>query len=247
MNQKENNIADAFKFKKFEIYQDKCTMKVNTDGVILGAWADITNKKKSLDIGTGTGVIAIMLAQKNDHIISHGIEIEEQAFIQAHDNMKNSSFADRLFAIHQPIQDYAHSSAEKYDLIVSNPPFFSGGTFSLNQNKANVRHTIKLSHSDLLNAVRQLLTDDGHFDIILPYIEGLRFVELAKKYDFGVVHITEVIPRSDKQIERLLIRLTPRFKGDIITDQLIIHGTKMPNDYTPEFISLTRDFYLFMD
>ncbi|MBK8054373.1 MAG: methyltransferase [Saprospiraceae bacterium] len=244
--QRSKNDPDGFRFKQFEIRQDRCTMKVNTDGVLLGAWTDLSNKKKSLDIGTGTGLIAIMIAQKSLKIISHGIEIDENASIQAKINMENSPFHARLTSIYQSVQDYMSSTSEKYDLIVSNPPFFSGGTFSLNENKANVRHTIKLSHVDLLNTVRNLLSHDGHFDVILPYIEGLRFIELATKYDFGVVKLTEVMPREDKGIERLLIRFAMKYNHVYKSETLIIHNSTQPNDYTPEFQNLTKEFYLFM-
>ena len=239
--------SEIFRFKHFDIQQHLCTMKVNTDGVLLGAWSEIENKKKSLDIGTGTGVIAIMLAQRNNQIISHGIEIDEKASTQAAENMAGSPFKSRLKCIYGSIQDYVNHTSEKYDLIVSNPPFFSGGTFSLNQNKANVRHTIKLSHADLLNAVRALITSDGHFDVILPYIEGLRFIELAQKYDFGVVKITEVKPREEKSIERLLIRFAMKYNHPAFTDRLIVHNSTMTNDYTNEFKTLTRKFYIFMN
>lgn len=239
--------SEIFRFKHFDIHQHLCTMKVNTDGVLLGAWSEIENKKKSLDIGTGTGVIAIMLAQRNNQIISHGIEIDEKASNQAAENMAGSPYKSRLKCIHQSIQDYVNNTHEKYDLIVSNPPFFSGGTFSLNQNKANVRHTIKLSHTDLLNAVRTLMTSDGHFDVILPYIEGLRFIELAQKYDFGVVKITEVKPKAEKSIERLLIRFAMKFIHPAFIDRLIVHNSTKANDYTDEIKTLTRDFYIFLD
>ena len=244
--QKSKNVSDTFRFKQFEIRQDRCTMKVNTDGVLLGAWTDLSNKKKSLDIGTGTGLIAIMIAQRSLKIFSHGIEIDENASIDAKTNMDNSPFHARLTSIHQSVQDYMSSTSSKYDLIVCNPPFFSGGTFSLNENKASVRHTIKLSHTDLLNAVRNLLEHDGHFDVILPYIEGLRFIELAAKYDFGVVKLTEVLSREGKGIERLLIRFGMKCNHAYQTDTFVIHNSAHPNDYTLEFQNLTKEFYLFM-
>ncbi|MBL0100921.1 MAG: methyltransferase [Saprospiraceae bacterium] len=112
-------------------------MKVNTDGVLLGVWSDISTKKNVLDIGTGTGVIAIMVAQKNEEIIAHGLEIDEIAYKQARLNMEQSPFSQRLEAIYDSLQNFCEITTHKYDLIISNPPFFSGGTFSLNENKKN--------------------------------------------------------------------------------------------------------------
>lgn len=239
-------VDDVFKFKLFDIHQDQCAMKINTDGVLLGAWSDVNGKSRALDIGTGTGIIAMMLAQRSPSLVSHAIEIDENAYKQACQNMVQSPFGDRLICVHQSVQDFSRSSEQKFDLIVSNPPFFSGGTFSSNENKANVRHTLKLSHSDLLMSVRSLLTDDGHFDIILPYLEGLRFIEMAAMYDFGWVNMTEVRPRIGKNIERLLIRFGVKYNGVSTTDQLIMHKSLNVNDYSDEVIAMTKDFYIFM-
>jgi tRNA1Val (adenine37-N6)-methyltransferase len=134
----------------------------------------------------------------------------------------------------------------KYDLIVSNPPFFTGGTFSQNENRTSVRHTTKLSHADLLKSTKTLISDDGHFDLILPYLEGLRFVELAAKYDFGLKHITEVKSFEDKPTERVLIRLGHKYRTDYTTSELVIYKSSNANDYSQEMIALTKDFYLFM-
>ena len=146
-------------------------MKVGTDGVLLGAWAAVKQAQHILDIGTGTGLIAIMLGQRNAKAIIHGVEIDEIAFAQAYGNMDAAPWNDRLKAIHSSIQEFAKTQERKYDHIVRNPPFFSGGTFSNNQDRNSVRHTVKLPHGDLLNAVQKLLSVDGRFSVILPYIE----------------------------------------------------------------------------
>ncbi len=235
-----------FKFKKFEIVQDNCNMKVNTDGILLGAWSETLGKRTALDIGTGTGIIAIMLAQKNKNIKVTGIDIDKHSLQQAGLNMDNSPYKDRLVAVHSSVQDFLKDRDQRFELIVSNPPFFTGGTFSSNENKANVRHTFKLPHSDLLRAVQRLLDPLGHFDLILPYLEGLRFIELADQYKLYVNKITEVKSRPDRPIERLLIRLSDYKNDDIIKDQLIIYKGQGPNNYTLDFSTLTRDFYLFL-
>ncbi len=233
--------TNAFSFKKFTIKQEICTMKVNTDGVILGAWAKVGNTKKILDIGTGTGVIALMIAQRNEAGQIIGIDIDDNSCKEAADNVANSIFKDNVTIIHTSIQDYATTSLNKYDLIISNPPFFTGGTFSANENKANVRHTIKLPHGDLLNAVTNLLTPVGNFALILPYIEGLRFIELAERSNLHLTECTEVRHKSDKPIERLLINLSKEKKKTIKSELLIKQEDGIT--YSPEFVTLTKEFY----
>jgi len=235
-----------FQFKKFEIAQDQCGMKIGTDGVLLGAWAPlIEDSKRILDIGTGTGVIAIMLAQRtaSAHII--GVEIEEKAARQAKENMDHSPYKDRLDVQLGSIQDFAQEANDRFDIIVSNPPFFSGGTFSKDQARNDVRHTIKLPNGELLRSAHQLLTLDGIFSVILPYIEGLRFKEMAIQYGFYVLQITEVRPKVNKPVERLLIAFGKRLPQSIIENELIIQH-EARNDYTDDYMALTKDFYLNM-
>lgn len=239
-----DTVSKPFKFKQFTIEQDQCTMKVGTDGVLLGAWTNTENVKLALDIGTGTGLIAIMLAQRNEIAQIHGIEIDTLACEQAQINMDNSPWKDRLSSINQSIQDYIKNNDIRYDLIVSNPPFFSGGTFSSNQDKNNVRHTIKLPHGDLLSAVRSLLAPEGHFSVILPLIEGLRFRELARTYQLYCSKLTEVHPKADHQVERLIMQFGKKEVG-LHKDQLFIREGQT-DQYTAEYQELTQAFYLNM-
>jgi tRNA1Val (adenine37-N6)-methyltransferase len=237
----------AFRFKQFDIKQDGVAMKVNTDGILLGAWAHVEDKHSALDIGTGTGIIAMMLAQRNPQLYAVGIDIDQDSAAICAINMNNAPFADRLLSYQSSIQDFAQRDDTKYDLIVSNPPFFSGGTFSINENKNNVRHTVKLSHSDLLFSVKKLLNHGGHFDVVLPYIEGLRFIELALQYDLYLHHVTEIIPRVGKPIERLLISLSDIKSEAPLSDQLVVYADLTSISYSPSFIALTHEFYLHME
>ena len=150
---------DVFEFKQFSINQDQCGMKVCTDGVLLGAWANLDNKLTALDIGTGTGIIAIMLGQRGTELTNiTGVEIDEASFYQAKENINLAPWREKLSVVHQSIQDFSMEVEEQFDLIISNPPFFTGGTLSESQAKNNVRHTVKLPHSDLLRAVKKLLS-----------------------------------------------------------------------------------------
>lgn len=217
-------------------------MKVGTDGVLLGAWADVTDAARALDIGTGTGVIAIMLAQRNHATVVDAVEIDELACEQARANFEASPFATRLEAHASPIQNYMRECGNTYDLIVSNPPFFSGGTLSASQERNEVRHTVKMPHNVLLQAARQLLSKDGKFCVVLPLIEGLRFQELAKQYGLHVTKITEVKPKIDKSVERLLLQMEwvqqPMEKTELVIQK------EARNDWTDDYIELTGDFYL---
>jgi tRNA1Val (adenine37-N6)-methyltransferase len=231
-----------FQFKQFTIAQDRCSMKVGTDGVLLGAWADIDDAATILDIGTGSGLIAIMLAQRSNGAAVHGIEIDEASCEQAVENMQACPWADRLSAFHSPVQGFKPEQLGTYDLIVSNPPFFTGGNLSYSEDRNTVRHTVKLSHQDLLSAVRRLLSEKGKFCLILPYIEGLRFCELAATYHLYCNRMTEVHPKAGKPIERLLLQLE-KTKKDRKVDQLIIQHEQR-NDWTAAYKKLTKAFYL---
>lgn len=216
-------------------------MKVGTDGVLLGAWADVTNAANVLDIGTGSGVIAIMLAQRTEAARIHAVEIHEASYRQALENMEASPWADRLVAIHTSIQEMAARGEHTYDLIVSNPPFFTGGTISENQGRSTVRHTVKLAHGDLLSSVRTLLSEQGRFSVILPHIEGLRFKEMAETYRLYCTKVTEIKPKASKSIERLLLQFE-RNKRPVVQSTLIIQEEN--NQWTNAYKDLMQAFYL---
>lgn len=237
-------VIQPFQFKQFSVAQDQCAMQVGTDGVLLGAWADVTHAEKILDIGTGSGVVAIMLAQRTANSLIHGIEIDSCAHVQAAANMANSPWSDRLQAIHKPIQDYSKLSREEYDLIVSNPPFFSGGTFSLNENRKNVRHTVKLPHGDLLVSARKLLSKNGKLCLILPLIEGLRIKELARSYRLFCTKITTVKARPTGGKERLLMQFEKEEGKELIEEELLVYASAKGNKYSKQHLALTQDFYL---
>ncbi len=235
-----------FKFKQFEIEQIQSAMKVNTDGILLGSWAQLENATHALDIGTGTGLIALMLAQRSENLSVDAIEIDSPSYKEAHLNVMNSKFSDRVSVFHESIQNYSKICTKQYDLIVSNPPFFTGGTMSINENKANVRHTVKLSHIDLLNSVKKLLSQNGFFDIILPYVEGMRFIEIAQHYNLYPHQIVEVKSRSEKPIERCLIRLGFMKISNIKTSTLVLSQSPKANDFSAEFVEWVKDFYIFL-
>ncbi|MEY4937436.1 MAG: hypothetical protein RIS64_3795 [Bacteroidota bacterium] len=141
------------------------------------------------------------------------------------------------------IQDFAKKSTTKYDLIVSNPPFFTGGTLNSSGDKTNVRHTVKLPHGDLLHATQRLLNKKGRFCLILPWLEGLRFIEIARNYHFYCTVMTEVRPKPGKNIERLLLQFEWSDKKLVKNELILMQENGQRNDYTSEYIQLTNEFY----
>ncbi|MEY2950251.1 MAG: hypothetical protein RLZZ248_1452 [Bacteroidota bacterium] len=235
---------EVFKFKKFSVHQDKCLMKLGTDSVLLGAWTSSVGPEKVLDIGTGTGVIALIIAQNNPEALVDGVEIDSDSASQATVNFNQSPFSDRLRVIHQDIQSFTESKEQSYDLLVCNPPFFTGGTLSEISSRNAARHTVKMPHADLINAARNLLHEKGRLNLILPYIEGLRFEELARNYGFYVRKITEVFTKANKPVERLLMSFSKK-EGTIEKESIAIqHDSDLRNDWTDEYKALTQNFYL---
>ena len=232
-----------FRFKKFQVSQEKCAMKINTDGVLLGAWVNCKQAEKILDIGTGSGVIAMMLAQRSTASRIVGVEIDEASCEEAEMNMKLSPWPLRLSVFKESIQDFTTNANEEFDLVVSNPPFFSGGTLSSTQQRSLVKHTVKLPHSDLLRSAYELMSKEGQFFVVLPYIEGLRFIELAEQYRLYCNHICEVSSFENSPVERLLLSFN-KFESEQNKEAIFIR--KDSTSFSDSYINLTRDFYLKM-
>ncbi len=231
-----------FEFRQFSIRHDRCTMKVGTDGVLLGAWAPIEGAARVLDIGTGSGVIAIMLAQRLPSAQVEGVEIDPQSAGQASENMRLSPWSDSLRCHQTSFQDFYRQAGANYDLIVSNPPFFTGGTLSENQDRHAVRHAIKLPHGDLLLGVKKLLAPSGRFALILPLMEGTRFRELAESYGLYCRRCTSVRPRPGKPVARLLMGFS-QDRGSCLEDEMTLQE-ESGDERSEAYRSLTADFYL---
>jgi len=232
-----------FHFKQFDIQQAEGVMKVGTDGVLLGAWASHPAPTSILDIGSGTGVISIMLAQRFENAKITGIEISEIANTLANQNMQASPWKERLHNQLLSFQDFHQNSTEQFDLIITNPPFFTGGTLSDSPLRNQMRQTVKLPHGDLLTGVRKLLSDNGILCLILPTIEGLRFAELAATYNFYLKEKIEVTSAPNKPVERLLLAFTKQKLQTTLVKPLLIQFEQR-NDWTREYWELTGAFYL---
>ncbi len=228
-----------FQFKKFSIQQNNTAMKVGTDGVLLGAWTTI-KEGNVLDIGSGTGLIAIMIAQRSKTAIIDAVELETDACQEAKVNSENCNWSSRIAIHHTTIQDYY--PPKKYDLIVSNPPFFINSTKATNSERNSARHTDGLPFIDLIEAVLRLLKSSGLFSLILPLLEAERFIDLAKEQELFLNKKWLVKPTSTKPVKRVLMEFSLTIQP-VFHKELIIE-TATRHQYTKDYISLTKDFYL---
>jgi len=232
-----------FKFKQFTIVQDQCAMKVGTDGVLLGAWANVDGCNNILDIGTGTGLIALMLAQRNLGVTVDAIDIDEQCVVQAQQNVASSSFAQRVVVQNSSFQDFLQGADIKYDLIVCNPPFFQNALKSPSESRNFARHTNTLSFTDIIAQSSPLLADKGRLSLILPHDCKQQILDEAAKADLCACRITNVFPLPHKSAKRILVELTKDKSASVCTEEsLIIELAR--HQYSAEFKALTDDFYL---
>ena len=234
-----------FTFKQFAIEQDRCAMKIGTDGVLLGAWAPIDNHPFSiLDIGTGTGIIALMLAQRSAAQQIDALEIDEAAYEQATDNFENSPWNDRLFCFHAGLDEFIEEPEEEYDLIVSNPPFYSEDYKTENESRDLARFQDAMPFEQLLEAADLLLSEHGIFTVIIPFKEEENFIALANEFVLYPLKITRVKGTPTTEIKRSLLAFSRNETTDLPIDELVIETAR--HVYTPEYIELTKDFYLKM-
>lgn len=237
-------MGKPFVFKQFKILQDRCAMKIGTDGVLLGAWTSIDHGPYSiLDIGSGTGIIALMLAQRSNADTIDAIEIDESAYEQCMDNFEASLWADRLFCYHAGLDEFVNEIEDKYDLIVSNPPFYSELVPSRDGSRDRARQNRSLPFGDLLNGASKLLSKTGSFSTIIPFKEETEFLKIAAEYHLFPARVTHVKGHPLAQIKRSLLELRPEeteVRKDILTIEIDRH------QYTEAYIGLTKDFYLKM-
>jgi tRNA1Val (adenine37-N6)-methyltransferase len=234
-----------FQFKQFSIQQDKTAMKVGTDGVLLGAWTPIDHNPFSvLDIGAGTGIISLMLAQRSHAQQIDALEIDENAYEQATDNFENSPWNDRLFCFHAGLDEFIEEPEDEYDLIVSNPPFYSEDYKTQREQRDLARFQDAMPFEELIEAADLLLSENGIFAVILPFKEEENFIALAKESELYPVKITRVKGTPTSEIKRSLLAFSRNENTTVSTDELIIETAR--HIYTSEYIELTKEFYLKM-
>ncbi len=231
-----------FQFKQFNILQDKTAMKVGTDGVLLGAWANLDFYPDSiLDIGAGTGLIALMMAQRCDAETIDAIELNDAAYEQTVENFEASDWGDRLFCYHASLDEFTDEIDEKYDFIISNPPFYTSTYKELPEDRAMARHAESLTYVDLLNSTAKLLSESGNCAFIIPFEEEENFLKIAEENQLYPNRITRVKGAVNTAVKRSLLQFS--FVQTAITfGELTLELSR--HNYTEDYKSLVQDFYL---
>jgi tRNA1Val (adenine37-N6)-methyltransferase len=232
-------VAHKFEFKQFTVHHDRSTMKVGTDGVLLGAWADVTNATRILDVGTGSGVIALMLAQRlNSEIQIDAIDISQDACEQACENISQSPWPKKISVTHTPLQEF---DGQPYDLIISNPPFFSNSYKPPSSGRIVARHTETLTHSELLTHSKRLLQPTGRLNVVLPEAEANRLKTLAENNNWYCTRKCIFRSRISKPPERILMEFKLE-AAPINLQELILYENDQ--EWSEGYRALTKDFYL---
>lgn len=245
-------MSEGFQFKQFYVRHSNCAMKVGTDGVLLGAWTPITNLQvpisdrpvKVLDIGTGSGLIALMLAQRCPKAQIDAIDVDAEAVAQAQENFLRSPWVDRLSAHHSSLQNWQMGNANYYDLIVSNPPYFRNSLKNPDVGRQTARHTDTLSYEELIAHSARLLMPNGTFTLILPAEAETEICTLAQKHGFVPAHIARVYSKESKPARRVLIAFQPSVTCILPPEisQLILENEK--GGRSAAYLQLAQDFYL---
>ena len=247
MLQKSNIMSKPFKFKEFTIHQDKTAMKVGTDGVLLGAWCSVGNFPDTiLDIGSGTGVISLMIAQRSDAMTIDAVELDENAYEQTVANFEESDWGDRLYCYNATFQEFADEIKEEeetYDLIVSNPPFYTDDFKSEDESRNKARFTSSLSFEELIVGVSKILSEEGMFSVVIPFKEEESFIALAKENNLFLNRVCRVQGNETSEIKRSLMEFSFN-QTELKEESLIIEIDR--HQYTEAYIDLTKDFYLKM-
>ncbi|RJE76543.1 tRNA (adenosine(37)-N6)-methyltransferase TrmM [Pseudoalteromonas sp. MSK9-3] len=231
----------GFAFKQFKVQQNNTAMKVSTDGILLGAWANIGDASSLLDIGTGTGLLALMCKQRNQSLAIDAVEIDEQAVKDARTNIKNSPWSD--ITVHQcAIQDF--SSETKFDTVISNPPYFNHSLHSPDSARTKARHTAGLSFSELLSAFIRVSHSHSTLTVILPCVEAEMFTEHANVMGLHLHRVCHVQMTPTKPVSRRLMAFSLIPNKSMCASALCVRNSD--NTYTPEYITLCQDFYLKM-
>ncbi len=231
-----------FRFKQFVIHQEHSSFKVTTDSVLLGAWAAVERAENILDIGTGTGLLALMTAQRSDARIV-AIEPDRNSFMQAGVNITASPWYKRITLLNTSVQDYRPADNLLFDAIITNPPYFVDSLLNPSESKARARHTISMSHADLAGAAARLLAPAGILHLVLPQVEAGNFVELARDYNLHCKKWMLVRPSPDLPPARVLMSLQRGNPRSCEESELVIEKGRR-HLFSDEYVSLTKDFYL---
>jgi len=234
-----------FKFKQFTVQQDRCAMKIGTDSVLLGAWCPIDNNPNSvLDIGAGTGILSLMLAQRTNAEQIDAVEIDEEAYEQCVSNYENSPWSNRLFCYHAALDELVEDPEDEYDIIISNPPFYAEDFKTDNTQRDLARFQDAMPFEELIEAADLLLSENGIFAVIIPFKEEERFLNLCAEVELYPVKATHVRGSHKTPIVRSLLAFKRYELSVLVADEMVIEINR--HEYTDDYINLTKDFYLKM-
>ena len=240
-------MSKPFKFKEFTIHQDKTAMKVGTDGVLLGAWCSVDDYPDTiLDIGSGTGVISLMIAQRSDAMTIDAVEVDENAYEQTVENFEKSDWGDRLYCYNATFNEFADEIGEEeetYDLIVSNPPFYTDDFETEDDARNKARFTSSLSFEELIRGVSKILSENGVFSVVVPFKEEESFINLTKEKKLFLNRICRVKGKVTSEIKRSLMEFS--FIEKVIEEKSLVIEIER-HKYTEDYINLTKEFYLKM-
>lgn len=233
--------TNVFQCKQFAVKQEQAAMKIGTDSMLLGSWASIEHVNNILDIGSGTGILALMLAQRSNADTIDAVEIEAKAYEEAVYNFENSPWADRLFCYHSSIQEFTDEIDDKYDLIICNPPYFDASIIREAKHREIARHTHLLNYITLLKNSSKLLSKNGSFALILPDDTAEFFIELALSFDLSLHHRLRTKDKAHDKFKRSLLQFGYD-KKQLQSETLTLKEND--NSYTEQFKDLTKEFYL---
>ena len=234
-----------FKFKQFAVQDDRSAMKIGTDAVLLGAWCPVNNNPKCiLDIGAGTGILALMLAQRTTAHQIDALEIDEQAYEECVENFESSPWSHRLYCYHAGLDEFIDDPEGEYDIIISNPPFYSEDFKSKDAARDLARFQDAMPFEELIEAADLLLAEDGIFSVVIPYKEEARFINLCSEVELYPTKVTRVRGSHNSAVVRSLLAFK-RFEIPVVlATELVVEINR--HEYTDDYIELTKDFYLKM-
>jgi tRNA1Val (adenine37-N6)-methyltransferase len=245
----ENDMSrDSFTFKQFVVHQDRCAMKVGTDGTLLGAWAALDHPDgRILDIGTGTGLIALMMAQRYPQAHVTAIDIDAEAVCQATENVRQSPFAERIQVCQADVNDFlvnenGSEATEAFDAIVCNPPYFNNALICPDSQRTQARHTLSLSYQQLMAAAYRLLSEEGRFSLIMPSDFSRQLESEAHLAGFFLSRVYGIRTIEGKPVKRYLIELRKQPQAEVIKKDVLIEDA--PNVRSEWYRELTKDFYI---
>ncbi|MBQ8223645.1 MAG: methyltransferase [Bacteroidales bacterium] len=230
-----------FFFKKFAMFHHRSTMRIGTDAVLFAQWLDVTDKDNVLDVGTGSGIIPMILAQKGAASID-AVELDSDSCEEARLNFNISAFSSKLNVFQDDVRLYSNNNQKKYDLIVSNPPYYSSDVKPINEKKVMARHVSTLSYNDLLVSAKKMMKDDARFALVLPYFESRLFIKEAENLGFHLQKEFLISPIEGKEPNRVNMQFVLTEVKSVEQEFFTIRNKDY--SYTDEYKFFLKDYYL---